>query len=85
MVCKVDTDQKCAFASHGKQAVEMVKESTEVNGEKKCGFDLILMDCQMPIMDGYEASTMIREYLYELKIPQPIIVACTGHTEKSYV
>jgi len=35
----------------------------------------------MPFMDGYEATTEIREYLYSLNIDQPIIAALTGHTE----
>ena len=63
----------------------MVIDSTEANGGKRCGFDLILMDCNMPFMDGYEASTRIREYLHDKKVHQPIITAVTGHTEKSYV
>ena len=39
----------------------------------------------MPIMDGYEATSKIRMYLYKMNIEQPIISAVTGHTEQSYI
>ncbi len=39
------------LVSNGKQAVEAVTEKT---------YDLIFMDCQMPVMDGFEATTAIR-------------------------
>jgi PAS domain S-box-containing protein len=50
----------------GQQAVDLVQ---------KIDFQLILMDIQLPIMDGYEATTMIRN---TLKNPIPII-ATTAH------
>ena len=44
-------------------------------------YNIILMDCNMPIMDGYQASLQIREYLYENGVDQPLIIAVTGHSE----
>ena len=38
-------------------------------------YDLILMDCQMPGLDGFETSRQLREFGFH----QPI-VACTANT-----
>lgn len=53
-------------AENGQQALELALEQA---------FDLILMDCQMPIMDGYKATAGLRE----AGITTPI-VALTAHT-----
>ena len=42
------------------------------------------MDCSMPIMDGYQASTKIRQCIEYHNLSQPYIVACTGHSEEEY-
>ena len=54
-----------------------------------CSFSLILMDCNMPFMDGYECTQRLRKLFYdEFKasvINQPIISATTGHAETKYI
>jgi CheY-like chemotaxis protein len=49
------------ICSNGKQAIEHLKLNS---------YDLILMDIQMPEMNGYETTKYIRE---ELKLGMPII------------
>lgn len=62
---------KITESHDGSQAVELLKTGKS--------FDIILMDLQMPIMDGFEATKIIRT---ELKIDTPII-ALTANAFKS--
>jgi CheY-like chemotaxis protein len=42
---------------NGKEALERVIYNVEsINNHKKCSYSLILMDCNMPVMDGYEST-----------------------------
>jgi len=62
-----------AIANNGQEAVDAVKENR---------YDAVLMDVQMPVMDGYTATRKIREWESEIrnaefsKIP---IIAMTAH------
>ncbi len=47
-------------------------------GEGK-SFDLVLMDCEMPVMDGYEATTRIRAWERENSVTAVPIFALTAH------
>lgn len=48
-------DLEVESAEHGEQAIAMLLQRQTDNP-----FDLILMDCQMPVMDGYQATSLIR-------------------------
>ena len=43
------------------------------------GFDLVLMDCEMPGMDGYDASRAIRSVEQERELERTPIVAVTAN------
>ena len=47
------------FAYNGEQAVKKVKDSIDLDDPYK--YSLILMDCNMPFLDGYEATKRIRK------------------------
>jgi signal transduction histidine kinase/ActR/RegA family two-component response regulator len=57
---------EATLVADGGQAVQAVAETP---------FDLVLMDCQMPVMDGFEATQIIRSRLG----PRPVIVAVTAN------
>ena len=54
------------WVTDGQQALDAMQRAP---------YDLILMDCQMPVLDGYEATSRIRQ----LELPvRPIIIALTA-------
>ncbi len=58
-------------AEHGAAALELLQKEQ---------FDLIFMDCQMPVLDGYQTTRRIRQD--EKNAPEPVhtpIIAMTAH------
>lgn len=66
-----DYNHTITTASNGINAVEIYRE-------KYADIDLILMDCQMPEMDGFEASKTIRKYELKNQFPITPIIALTA-------
>ncbi|MDQ3073348.1 MAG: response regulator, partial [Bacteroidota bacterium] len=60
---------KLQMAENGQEALEKLVDEE---------FDVILMDIQMPLMDGYEATRLIRKHFIPPKRDVPII-AITAH------
>ena len=61
---------ECVLALDGEEAVAKVK------GER---FDAVLMDCQMPVLNGFEATRQIRQWELENGVQRLPIIALTAN------
>lgn len=60
---------RTGLAANGKEALDLLAAET---------FDLILMDCSMPVLDGYLSTEKIRETTNGVKNPEMPIIALTA-------
>ncbi len=73
MVCQKVLEKmgiEVGVAENGQQAIDALASDH---------FDLVLMDCQMPVMDGYEATRAIRASEQVGNLPRLPIIALTAH------
>ncbi len=61
---------KADAAANGQEAVEALE---------LVAYDLVLMDVEMPVMDGYDATMMIRSGKTGVLVPDVPIIAMTAH------
>ncbi|MDP2226255.1 MAG: 7TM diverse intracellular signaling domain-containing protein [Moraxellaceae bacterium] len=59
------------MAENGQQAIDAVIEHPTL--------DLVFMDCEMPVLDGYEATRRLRAREADLGLPRLPIIALTAH------
>ncbi|CAI5702505.1 unnamed protein product [Peronospora effusa] len=55
------------------------RDAVKAYSENNTEFDLIFMDCEMPIMDGYTATARIREYEKVHNLPRIPILGLTAY------
>lgn len=67
---------KVIRAANGQRAVDMVKEDDRI--------DLVLMDIELPILDGYQATRLIKEFRPDLPVIAQTAFAMMGEREKSH-
>jgi len=60
------------FAANGREAVELYRAHCK-------GIAVVLMDCEMPEMDGYAATREIRDLERGRRLPRMPIIALTAH------
>ena len=74
---------KAVLAKQGYQTDAARNGLEAVRKHKENKYDLILMDCQMPVMDGFEATRQIRENEKTFKMDHIPIIAMTGNAFES--
>ncbi len=57
-------------ASNGEEALRAIQAQR---------YDLVLMDCEMPVLDGFTATEMLRAWELENHLPRTPVVALTAH------
>lgn len=70
------TDYQLVMAEHGEEAVAKYKDNS---------FALVLMDIQMPVMDGYTATRQIRQWETDNDLAPTPIIALTAYALKEEV
>ena len=63
-------NHQVTVANNGLEALEAIKKKR---------FDVVLMDVQMPVMGGFEATAKIREYELQHELARSPIIALTAH------
>ena len=69
-----ETPAKIDIAENGEVAVNKIKENK---------YDIIFMDIEMSIMDGYESTKLIREWENKKNLKPTPIIALTAHVLKT--
>ena len=65
-----------AVAFNGSEALETIL----LELQNKVFFDVVIMDCNMPIMDGFEATKRILAMIEKGEIPWVPVIASTANT-----
>ncbi len=63
------------IANNGQEALDLLREA-QAQGVP---FDLVLMDCQMPVLDGYETTRQIRQWEAEKGLKAVTVIAMTAY------
>ena len=74
----------CHWAFNGKEAIEKIK----ARQHNRCGasckqYKIMFLDCNMPIMDGFETARRLRAMEKKGEIDRITIIACTAFVQQS--
>lgn len=66
------------LANNGEEALQIYQQQAD-------GIDLILMDCEMPTLNGYDATKQMRSWEQENNLTRTPIIALTAHAVDEYI
>lgn len=67
----------CVLCENGQVALDTIKANHD-------RFNIVLMDCEMPVMDGFAATRRLREWELSNQTAAHIVIALTAHTEAEH-
>ena len=74
----------CHSAFHGKEAIEKIESRQHNRCSLACQqYKIVFLDCNMPIMDGFETSRILRGMIKRGEIDDFKIIACTAFVQQS--
>ena len=68
---------KYEIAYNGRDAIDKVLKNRDIS--------LVIMDCNMPIMDGWEATEILTEMMKRGEIQDIPIIACTAYCDEENI
>ena len=74
----------CHWAFNGKEAIEKI----EARKHNRCGascrqYKVMFLDCNMPILDGFETARRLRQMENKGEVDRITIIACTAFVQQS--
>jgi len=65
------------LVSHGREALDRLQTNYQA-------YDLVLMDCEMPVMNGFDATRALRQQETKLYRERKPVIALTAHVLKEF-
>lgn len=75
--------QKAEVARNGREAIDLILSKFKQNTCCKM-FDLVLMDCQMPVMDGVTAALELKRLSESNQLPFQKIIGLSGYSSDEF-